>query len=265
MHDVSQIKKWYFGINEIGIPRAYRLLRAAVKSCLVNTPLSAHCLYSGGDNKYIRGLQNLGVRVIFHRPTLEEELRVGYGEEYEKFVGHWLRADLPLIETEEQYILYTDIDVLFLKWDPQLVTLPRLLAAAPEENIQSSHKFNSGVMVLNLPNMRGELPQFHAAIRHRLLNDFKYPNHDQKSFNDFFRSRYDALSPLMNWKPYWGRNDAASIVHFHGPKPRQLKSIKAGKYLGKRNLVSLWSRQPAAYDHYCDLWAYYSRLKIKGG
>ena len=68
----------------------------------------------------------------------------------------------------------------------------------------------------------------------------------------------------MNWKPYWGRNDAASIIHFHGPKPRQIASIKAGKYLGKRNLVSLWSRQPAAYDHYCDLWAHYGRLKVTG-
>ena len=105
--------------------------------------------------------------------------------------------------------------------------------------------------------MRAELAQFHAAIRHRLLNNFKYPNHDQRSFNDFYRGRFDHLDPLMNWKPYWGRNNGASIVHFHGPKPRQVRLIKAGRYDGKRDLNEIWARNPGAYDYYCPIWGHY--------
>ena len=30
---------------------------------------------------------------------------------------------------------------------------------------------------------------------------------------------FDLLPDELNWKPYWGLNSNAEIVHFHGPKP----------------------------------------------
>jgi hypothetical protein len=200
----------------------------------------------------------MGVRVIPHVPSLEPALKIGYGEHYPIFAGHWLRVDLPLVETEDSFVLYTDIDVLFLSWRPDLLVRPTYLAVAPEHRIEDTDRFNSGVMLLNLDSMRVDLDSFHAAIRRRLLKDFKYPNHDQKSFNDYYSGRYDHLSPLMNWKPYWGRNDAAAIVHFHGPKPHNVAGIKAGRFAGKRSLITIWERDPAAYDYYSELWTGYS-------
>ena len=258
-----QIGKWYFGVNQAGLENCAGLIKAAVASCLANTALQPHCLYFGSRNPTIEAIERMGVHIIPHIPTLQPELQIGYGAKYKVFAGHWLRTDLPLIETEDQFILYTDIDVLFLRWDPALLLRPTYLAVAPEHRIEDTSRFNSGVMILNLENMRAELGAFHAAIRKRLLGDFKYPNHDQQSFNDHFRGRYDQLSPLMNWKPYWGRNDHASIVHFHGPKPHNVQAIKAGVYQGKEGLVTIWKRNPAAYDYYCDLWKKYALLAAR--
>jgi hypothetical protein len=253
------VRKWYFAVNEAGLVRYRRLILTAVRSCLANTPLAPHCLYFGAPIDALRTLRKAGVQVIPHVPSLEPELKIGYGENYPTFAGHWLRADLPLVETEDPFVLYTDIDVLFLKWQPELLIRPTYLAVAPEHRVEDTDRFNSGVMVLNLENMRADLGNFHAAIRRRLLNNFKYPNHDQKSFNDHFSGRYDHLSPLMNWKPYWGRNDAASIVHFHGPKPNNVAAIRDGRYSGKPSFVTIWQRNPDGYDYYAELWRSYSK------
>lgn len=260
MSSEFQMRKWYFGVNEAGLRKCARLIKVAVASCLANTPLVPYCLYFGSRNATVDDFEKMGVHVIPHVPSLEPELKIGYGENYRRFAGHWLRADLPLIESDDQFILYTDIDVLFLNWNPDLLVRPQYLAVAPEHRIEDTHRFNSGVMILNLENMRADLSLFHSAIRRRLLNDFKYPSHDQRSFNDHFRDRYDHLSPLMNWKPYWGRNDKASIIHFHGPKPHNVPAIKSGQFRGKPALAAIWARNPAAYDYYCDVWEQYQSL-----
>ena len=36
---------------------------------------------------------------------------------------------------------------------------------------------------------------------------------------DFFRDRMNFLPDIYNWKPYWGINDAALVIHFHSVKP----------------------------------------------
>ena len=60
--------------------------------------------------------------------------------------------------------------------------------------------------------------------------------------------RWDRLRPELNWKPYWGENADAKIIHFHGPKPFQrdyieshwpeLKSLTGGAYLSE---VKRWT------------------------
>jgi hypothetical protein len=61
----------------------------------------------------------------------------------------------------------------------------------------------------------------------------------------------------MNWKPYWGANNKAEIVHFHGPKLGTIASIientwdwssKYGQQLG-----SLFASSAAAYEHFIGL------------
>ena len=248
----SPLRKWYFAVNEAGLDRTRRQIQVAVQSCKDHAGLQPHCLFSGADPSRVNDLKEMGVQIVPHRPLLEKELRQGYGDEkYEIFCGHWLRSDLPLVETEEEFVLYTDIDVMFRHSLDALEMPTAAVAAAPEHDQAERRYFNSGVLLMNLPVMRGLLPEFHDAIRARLSGDFKYPPHDQASFNEFYRSRMEWLPPEYNWKPYWGVNEAAAIIHFHGPKPRQVLKLKEGRgdHL-KPSLKTIWNRDPVAYDHY---------------
>merc|ERR1712183_971764 len=43
---------------------------------------------------------------------------------------------------------------------------------------------------------------------------------DQGALIDFYnRSFTIIMNPMFNWKPYWGFNSSAVLIHFHGPKP----------------------------------------------
>lgn len=262
------LRNWYFCINEQGFDTFLPHVSAAVMSARANTRLAPHCLYFGENQRQRDTLMRLGVKVIDHQPSLAASLRQGYGEKYRIFAGHWLRIDLPLIETDERYILYTDVDVIFLG-QPELPHMPRVLAAAPELDRDNRRHFNSGVMVLNLPRLRALHSAFCRTIRARLTRDFQYPPHDQESYNRFFRisalnrlrDRAREHLPLeLNWKPYWGLSDNARLVHFHGPKPPKVRAFeRTGSAAGQQILYDLWRRDRDAYDHYATLWERYEQ------
>ena len=245
------LRKWYFSINDLGFEESWPLLQVAVRSCLAATRLRPHCLYNGENDAYIQRLEGLGAHVIRHRSSLEAVLRRGYGAQYDKFSGHWLRVDIPQIEAEDPFVLYTDIDVLF-RAHPEIKRPPRYLAAAPERYRWRYPHFNSGVMVLNLNNLRQISAEFHAAITRRMEAGWRPPGHDQVSYNAVFRWRHARLPHAMNWKPYWGVNPKASIVHFHGPKPVHIARLKAGAVADMLPVYkTLWHWNPQAYDRYC--------------
>jgi hypothetical protein len=252
------LRHWYFCINEAGFDRSRGLLEVAVRSAAANTALTPICLYNGQNPAHVATLEALGVRVIRHRSLFEDDLRAGYGEKFDTFSGHWLRVDIPLIETREDFVLYTDVDVMFLA-QPELAPKPALLAAAPEFDRSNLTYFSSGVMVLNIEGMQRVHAEFMAAIRARLHGAFKYPAHDQESFNRFFRGRNDRLPPECNWKPFWGVNEAARIVHFHGPKPAHARQIARGDGAGFMQIYrDLWAKAPEAYEHYARLFDRFS-------
>jgi hypothetical protein len=262
------LAKWYFCVNERGFDKAFPLMVAAVGSARANTALHPVCLYNGANERHVERLAALGVEVLRHRSSLEADLRAGYGERYDTFSGHWLRIDIPLVERDEEIVLYTDTDVMFLA-PPRLAAAPRLIAAAPEFELADLTYFSSGVLVMNVPRLRRLHDRFAAAIRTRLRrDDFLYPAHDQESYNRFFgptalnrlrRRAFTPMDPALNWKPFWGLNNRASIVHFHGPKPRQVRRLAE---LGDRapmsdGFKSLWRRAPEAYEAYARLWEAY--------
>lgn len=262
------MRKWYFCINERGFEPAMDQLRAATMSARANTGLKAYCLYSGTNPHHRNILTRLGVEVIHHTPSFEDALRQGYGDKFDTFNGHWLRVDLPLIEQEDETVLYTDTDVMFLR-HPELETTPRQLAAAPEFDRANRRYFSSGVMVLNIPRMRALHGEFVAAIRKRLTGRFSYPAHDQESYNRFFRASllnrlrgrdFDRLPARFNWKPFWGLSDEATIVHFHGPKPGNIRLFEQGHWAPhQENYVKLWKREPEAYAEYASQWEAFDR------
>ncbi|WP_275788126.1 hypothetical protein [Pararhizobium gei] len=250
------MRKWYLCINEKGFKSSVEMIRAAVNSARANTDLVPHCVYSGEDASHISELENMGIKVIRHRSTFEDDLRFAYGKEYDTFSGHWLRIDLPVLEEEDEYILYTDNDVIFLA--PPEDIKPNLIAAAPEFDQKKLTYFSSGVLVMNVNGMREVRAPFLEQIKSRLRGDFRYPAHDQQSFNKFFYGSYDHLPLTMNWKPFWGISDDARIVHFHGPKPLHARMLANGG--GDRFMPiykELWQKSPEAYAKYSDLYDEY--------
>lgn len=246
---VSLLKRWYFTVNDRGLLNAKNQIEVAVRSAQNNTELEPFCIYAGNDEKNISWLKSLGVSVIIHEASFSDAMRIGYGDKYRIFSGHWLRVDIPIIEDKYEHILYTDIDVLFMK-HPVPDNLPDLLGVVTEER-NGGEMFNNGVMVMNIPALREDHKAFVSAIRKRMLNNFTYPAHDQASYNRFYRRRHSEIDRGFNWRPYWGKNDQASIIHFHGPKPDQAEDLERGR--GKKIsqvLIDLWRQNPEAYKFY---------------
>jgi hypothetical protein len=88
---------------------------------------------------------------------------------------------------------------------------------------------NTGVMLMNPKRLRETQHEFRNFISEN-LDVLKNAAWDQGAFRRFYRESdgtplWNKLPPELNWKPYWGKNPRAGIIHFHGPKPFQRERI----------------------------------------
>ena len=90
--------------------------------------------------------------------------------------------------------------------------------------------------------------------------------------------RPELMPPLYHWRPYWGRNDRAALIHFHGAKPGSLAECIATNdgtnfKVCNRDLIThdfavfmnreyklSYSSFAASYAHYLSLFYYYFSL-----
>ena len=249
--------KWYFAVSETSLDRpghGWRgLIRGAVISAARNTTLVPHMLYDGRLNDFTSEIEAMGVTVIPYRVSFYDHLEE-YGRKQQGYLpiasGAFLRIEIPLIETEDELVLYTDADVLFLRNPTFPDGFPKFFAVAPETEIGNYEDMNSGVMLINVPAMRETYPDFRNSILTHLHIGF-----DQENFRLFFKDRYAALSPTLNWKPHWGINPDAQIVHWHGPKPATVRHL-----LGDPSATvpiswdQLFRSNRESYAHYVSLW-----------
>lgn len=246
------LRKWYFAANEQALrtPGTRALMETAIRSCRQHTNLEPHLLHCGAPHPALDEFRRLGVRVIRHTPSLRDALRPAYGDDFAQFQGHWLRFDIPDIEGEDDFVLYTDIDVVFQRL-PETLRAPEFLAVSPQLERRQRKRFNTGVMIMNLPRLRPLWPAFRAAVLHRLANNFVYPGHDEPSFNAFFAHHISWLPDEMNWRPFWGFTPRANIIHFHGPKPGLIRTFqKTTTQPRQKQLFELFQRDTAAYARF---------------
>jgi hypothetical protein len=219
--------KWYLALNEGGTSGDIGLhTKLAVLSALRNTDLAPHLLYSGRRNAFTDWMEDRGVKVVDstlpYMPVIES--LAAEGRYHLLTVGHWLRTNVCLEEQNDDYVFYSDVDVLFLKSLDLERIRPYYFAAAPEFDRESWNYFNAGVMVLSPPHMRSDYESFERYLIDT-LQEKTYNFHDQIAYNEFYRGRWERLPIDMNWKPYWGRNKFASLLHFHGPKLGAIEGI----------------------------------------
>lgn len=215
------------GLNENGTRGDIALhTKLTVLSLQRHTTLTPYLLYMGERNDFTRWLENRGVHIIDTQlPYLPFIEALAAEKLYSTvFAGHWLRTNICLTEQEDEYVLYTDIDVLYRR-EPDLAKIkPRYLAAAPEFDEKCWSYFNSGVMVQNVPSLRGDYRRFERYLIANLCGR-TYGFHDQIAYNEFYGTRWERLPTELNWKPYWGINENAQLLHFHGPKFGPMREI----------------------------------------
>ncbi len=244
----------------------YRLLaKVMVRSALDQGLSNLHCLYQGVDDEFTRWLEAAGVKVLFHTGSLKDDIAATYrgNKTLSHALGTYLRLEIPdafsALGYMDEFVLYVDVDVLFTPKFSLPNVRPLLVAGAPCWSIDNFKFMNTGVLVLNLPALRHRLRAFRQFL---MDNKFDFESSgfgpcDQGAWNVFFRGEWERLPSQYNWKPFWGVNEAAQIVHFVGPNP-----FEAGEILIGQQSSDHWSgthqrfveRAPQAYVKYLALW-----------
>ena len=228
--------KWYTNCNEQGLNLAGECLVAAVHSCLENSRLVPHLVYDGAENELTRYLTRLGVRVIHHSLSFKQQIldaspRESFNKEWA--LGTFLRFDIPLLEREDEVVLYTDIDVVFCG-DVALRPFEGIVAAANEYVTdtapprEGTRDFNAGVMMLKLPVLRRLHP---TLVGFTVADDFSNEAlgwYDQGVLNAFFREFRSPLPQELNWRPFARLSSEPTIIHFHLLKPSQVAALQQG-------------------------------------
>lgn len=264
------INKWYFCLSEASIDRAHHgwreMVFAAVNSARIHTNLKPILLFDGEENEFLDSLRKKGVEVIFHRVKFYDALveRNKTSPGYASIAsGAFLRVEIPLIEKEDDYVLYTDCDVLFMKDLPNFDKYPEYFSCAPQTSkTDYLNDANSGVLVINVKNMRESYPEFAKFIVKNLYEG--WPGCDQENYRRFYTGKWDNLPLEMNWKPYWGENANISILHWHGPKPEIIldKIIDPSIKLYP-SWEGLYSRNTSAYHYFFERWDRYTVQSLK--
>lgn len=208
---------------------------------------------------FIRWLQSYGVHVIRHTPVwaqlIKDEMAKGTFDQNNEssplyttassLIATFMRIDFPILGFVDEYILYADVDVMFVR-DVSLddfAPLPRYYTMGTESIVKPRNKKrnwfagqygNAGVILYNIPNMRSTYKKFleHVFSASNLKRGLHYGIHgpgDQGAYNSFYNLRnYHAAdtrsAPFFNWRPFWkdhlNEGKTVSIVHWHGPKPK---------------------------------------------
>ncbi|MBG0808298.1 hypothetical protein IY145_02775, partial [Methylosinus sp. H3A] len=222
----------------------------AVRTAIDIAGLEPHIVFDGEEDR-LRALLGHDEAVHIHRRRsgLIEAIEATPetpGWSRAVAAGALLRLDIPLIETRDEFVLYTDCDVLFARRVELSPLRPRYFAAAPMHEPHEWSQLCSGVLLLDVPAMRAE----YDALMRRARNSLGRPHHyDQEALNEHFEGRWDHLPIHMHWKPYWGVEWDAAIVHFHGPKAEDAR-LFATAPPGDDLLGLLYRRDPQGFAHF---------------
>jgi len=231
---------WVFTYNSWS-PLYDDVLKVAVVSAL-NHSFIGYCLFSGDPQSGIyRWLENHGIVMIHHDPkwktTLVEAARpalaknLGYSHLYanpDMLVSTFQRIDLPLVEeiTQYNYVLFTDADVYFrhtITLNDFGLPLPESLSMGYEARPGT---LNAGVILMHVPYMKKTYDDFLRFVlsNKRGMHFGAHGPADQGAYNEYYQPKKNSrgLHQRFNTKAYHTFQPGGAIVHFHGPKPREL-------------------------------------------
>lgn len=273
--EVVRPLKWFFAFATETCTRSFiNDVKVAVISAEKNTHLIPVALVYGNANRLTTWLEERGVYVIFLKPAWVQAMSKLVSPELgetstpnfsslPKMVATWLRVEIANLPITDQYVLYTDVDVIF----QQNIVLssfdrmPETFSAAVEaEDDGTQTNLNMGIMLMNVPNLRkmyAELLKFSFA---KNMQFGEYGPLDQGAFNRFFRDTKQKLPKRFNWKTYWKPNPHAEILHFHGFKYEDYAKFVDNGYTGGPKLYQdlfRSCRQGYGCDHAKKMYEFY--------
>jgi len=215
----------------------YWMFVATLNSAKKNTKLDLHCLFDFRktnvenieDDRIFQLLKKYEVNIHLVTIDFEDYLLKVYTDEYLKkcnvtkssLYSRFLRFMIPDVEKDDEYVLYADTDVLFLKEITleDFSFLPKTVSVCPEfENSYNYTNFNAGIMLINIASYKSAKMELCNLLKNEIRA--KIECCDQGYLNELYQDNFEKLPNIYNWKPYWGINDDAIIVHLHGLKPR---------------------------------------------
>jgi lipopolysaccharide biosynthesis glycosyltransferase len=213
---------WFSAINDSS--KLYKeMYLVALKSAIKNTTLKPILLYDGNDDIFCSEVENLSGKIIRHKFSLT--IKDNYKKKSDDWKaiasGTFLRIDIPVIcekiDIKDNFVLYTDVDVLFMKdvVDELENRKPKYFSVCPETNKNDLALFNAGVMLINVKSMYDTYNEFTSYIDD---NDYNFISYDQGALQTFYKDKVEELPLYFNHKPYWGFESNAKIIHYHGPK-----------------------------------------------
>lgn len=248
---------WFFATNSLTLadPEYSGMILAMLASQRINAPyLVPYMIYDGESDPFCDALHESGVQIIHHEFSMIEEIKKNPkwpDPVFQRIArGTYLRLDIPILSEmlnlNTAEVLYTDIDVLFLKQpQPRGLTFEPF-AVGPEFDPQDFINMNSGVMYINIPKMAETRQAFMEYVKTHHLTAVTF---DQDSLRRFYTGQWGHLPIEYNWKPYWGVNPDACIVHFHGPKPSMRATDFAETHISDMKV--------GGYDYYCGVYDTY--------
>lgn len=233
-------------------------IKAMVNSAVKNTSLQSYFIYDGEADDLTDWLESKGVTIVYHRSSLSELIQSCESDKVNKntAMGAYLRLDIPIIlkklSITDDVVLYTDCDVIFVK-DIEYTKTPKFFAIAPEFNSRPERPyFNTGVMFINAI----EFTESHSSLMNfiKQIGDLsKFGDYDQGAVNHFYSNRFTELEWNYNWRPYFGINPDAVIVHYHGLKIKDIASTIENKGHAIPIYNQLFYSNPDAYMYYFNL------------
>ena len=194
---------------------------AVLSAKKTNPNIKPFLILDGEMDDNLEKLEKLGVTIIKHQSLFYDSLLEHYKTNTIAF-GAFLRIDIPKICEKlgivDEYVLYTDNDVLFKDDISTLFKLkPNYFMVSGEFSKSfTTSSINTGVMWINWYNMNKCYDEFVSFIKSNLS---RFEVYDQDAIKIFFNGKIEYLDFNYNYKPYWGYSDGIKILHFHGPKP----------------------------------------------
>lgn len=250
--------------------RYVRLLQVAARSLrrVAGESVSCLCVYAGKNPRILDALAREGIPIARHVPVLGPEI---IPARFHRCIGCFLKLELALLPelANDPYVLYCDVDVLFLRPLDELMALrPAYMAMARESSGIFYHEwerleytwrdrpyavpmpfpiwtYSSGVALFHLDRLRN-FDYIHNFMAFCAQNVERIGNLDQSLLNYFFGRRITRLEERWNRPPYYA--DAAAyghIVHFHGPKPWDVdaplwEELRVGCFWSLRDAWRAW-------------------------